>query len=74
MLTPVQSTSNAFHQTIRQKHSLFAILAKTVKVWDKKTNFDKTIAAQVHGSSFVIFNFLENDDFFLELCRIFRIC
>ena len=25
--------------------------------------FDKTIAAKVHGSNFVIFNFLENDDF-----------
>ena len=36
-----------------------------------KKNFDKTIPAQVHGSNFVIFNFPENDDFFLELCRIF---
>ena len=26
--------------------------------------FDKSIAAQVHGSNFVIFNFLEDDDFF----------
>ena len=30
---------------------------------DQKS-FDKTIAAQVHGSNFVIFNFLENGDFF----------
>ena len=28
--------------------------------------FDKAIAAQVHGSNFVIFNFLENDDFLLN--------
>ena len=33
------------------------------KYWIKKL-FDKTIAAQVHGSNFVIFNFLENGDFF----------
>ena len=33
---------------------------------DQKKGFDKTIAAQVHGSNFVIFNFLENDDFFLN--------
>ena len=31
------------------------------KYWIKKV-FDKTIAAQVQGSNFVIFNFLENDD------------
>ena len=29
-----------------------------------KQVIDKTIAAQVHGSNFEIFNFLENDDFF----------
>ena len=42
----------------------FDIFAKIVKVWDQKKVFDKTIAAKVHGSSFVIFNFIENDDFF----------
>ena len=41
----------------------FAIIVKRVKVLDQK-GFDKTIVAQVHGSSTVIFNFLENDDFF----------
>ena len=41
----------------------FAIFAKRIKVLDQKC-FDKTIAAQVHGSNFVIFNFLESDDFF----------
>ena len=35
------------------------------KYWIKKV-FDKTIAAQVHGSNFVVFNFLENDDFVLN--------
>ena len=29
-----------------------------------KKVFDKAIAAQVHGSNFVILNFLENDNFF----------
>ena len=29
-----------------------------------KNNFDKPITAQVHGSTFVIFNCLENGDFF----------
>ena len=32
------------------------------KYWIKKV-FDKTTAAQVHGSNFVVFNFLKNDDF-----------
>ena len=36
----------------------FAIFLKIVKV------SDKTIVALVHGSSFVILNFPENDDFF----------
>ena len=37
--------------------------------------FDKTIAAQVHGSNFVSFNFLENGDFFcnsVESSEIFN--
>ena len=29
--------------------------------------FDKTLAAQVHDSNFVIFNFLENGDFSVTL-------
>ena len=33
---------------------------------DQKSFFYKTITAQVHGSHFVIFNFLENGDFFLN--------
>ena len=41
----------------------FAILAKLAIICDKKV-FDKTIAALDHGSGFVIFNFLENNDFF----------
>ena len=46
-------------------------LQEETKYWIKKV-FDKTIAAQVRlGSNIVIFNFLENDVFFLELCRIF---
>ena len=38
-------------------------LQRESKYWIKKV-FNKTIAARVHGASFVIFNFLENDDFF----------
>ena len=33
------------------------------KYWIKNVS-DKTIAARVYGSNFVIFNFLENDNFF----------
>ena len=50
------------------------ILCKDSQSIGSKNVFDKTIAAQVHGSKFVIFDFLENDDFFLELCRILGIC
>ena len=49
---------------------LLLSLQRESKYWIKKV-FHKTIAAQVHGSNFVIFNFLENDTFFPELCRIF---
>ena len=42
---------------------LLISLQRESKYWIKKV-FDKTIAAQVHGSNFVIFNFLENGDFF----------
>ena len=49
---------------------LLLSLQRESKYWIKK-DFDKTIAAKVHGSNFVIFNFREND-VFLELCRIFR--
>ena len=31
-----------------------------------KQAFHKTIAAKAHGSNFVVFNFLENGDFFLK--------
>ena len=41
---------------------LLIFLQGESKYWIKKV-FDKTIADQVHGSNFVIFNFLENDDF-----------
>ena len=51
---------------------LLISLQKESKYWIKKV-FDKTIAAQVHGSNLVIFNFLENGDFFLLLYRIFGI-
>ena len=33
----------------------------------KSKSFYKTIAAQVHGSNFVSFNFLENGDFFCNI-------
>ena len=42
----------------------FAMFAWIVKVLDPKKFFDKTIAAQVHGSNIVIFDFLENVIFF----------
>ena len=42
---------------------LLISLQRESKYWIKKV-FDKTIAAQVHGSNFVIFNFLENSNFF----------
>ena len=41
---------------------LLITFQREYKYWNKKS-FDKTIAAQVHGSNFVIFNFLENGDF-----------
>ena len=44
----------------------------SVTIWSQNV-LGKTIAAQVHGSHFVIFYFLENDDF-LEICRILEIC
>ena len=49
---------------------LLLSLQRESKYWIKK-DFDKTIAAKVYGSNFVIFSFLKND-VFLELCRIFR--
>ena len=42
---------------------LLISLQRESKYWVKKV-FDKTIAAQVHVLNFVIFNFLENGDFF----------
>ena len=41
---------------------LLISLQEESKYWIKKV-FDKAITDQVHGSNFVIFNFLENDDF-----------
>ena len=63
MLTPVLKTSHTFHKTIRQKPSFFRYLCKESQSIGSKKVFNKTIAAQVHGSNFVIFYFLENDDF-----------
>ena len=42
---------------------LMIYLQRESKYWIK-IFLDKTIAAQVHGSNFVIFNFLETGDFF----------
>ena len=43
--------------------SHFLYICKESKYRIKKV-FDKAIAAQIHGSNFVIFNFPENDVFF----------
>ena len=58
MLTPALNTDNKVETKF-----LFISLQRESKYWIKKV-FDKTITAQVHGSNFVIFNFLENGDFF----------
>ena len=45
---------------------LLISLQRESKYWIKKV-FDKTIAVQVHGSNFVIFNFIENGYFSVTL-------
>ena len=47
-----------------QKPSFFYYLCQESQSIGSKEVFDKAIAAQVHGSNFVMFNFHENDDFF----------
>ena len=71
MLIPVLWLSHIFHLTIRYRPSFVCYLCKESQSIGLKKVFDKTIAAQIHGSNFVIFNFLINDGFFLEPCRIF---
>ena len=44
--------------------SFFRYLCKESQSIGSKKVFNKTISAQVHGSNFVIFKFLKNDDFF----------
>ena len=49
---------------IRQESSFFCHLCYDSQSFGSEKAFDITIAAYVHGSNFVILNFLENDDFF----------
>ena len=42
------------------------IFAKKANVFGQKIVLDKAMVAEVHGSNFVIFNYLENDVFFCK--------
>ena len=50
--------------TIRQNPSFSCHLCYDSHSFGSEKVFDKTIAAKVYGSNFVIFHFLENEDFF----------
>ena len=66
MLTPALQTSHTSYISLVNKvETQFPLISlqRETKYWIKKV-FYKTIAAQVHGLNFVIFNFLENGDFF----------
>ena len=58
---PIDKTYNSLDNKAEPQFLLLSLQGES-KYWIKKV-FDKAIAAQGHCSNFVIFSFLENDDY-----------